>query len=65
MACSNDCNAFNGGTSSIDYGSAGFSSPGVIPEPSTFLLLGFGLAGLARVGRRHRKQSQPGPLSAW
>ncbi len=54
---SNDCNAFNGGTGSVDYGSAGFSSPaGVSPEPSTVLLLGFGLAGLARVGRRrHRK----------
>ena len=54
---SNDCNAFNGGTSSSDYGSAGFSGGfgggQSIPEPGTFALLGLGLVGF-RVSRRQR-----------
>ena len=53
---SNDCNAFNGGTSE-DFGSGGFSGgfggAQTVSEPGTFALLGLGLAAFT-VGQRRR-----------
>lgn len=54
---SNDCNAFNAGTSSSDHGSVGFSGgfsvSQTVPEPGTLALFGIGLVGFACRQRRH------------
>lgn len=49
-----------GGASAIDGGSVNFNAfqPTVIPEPTTMLLLGTGLAGVAAKLRRRRKSAE-------
>lgn len=51
----NDCTAFNGGTTSSDNGSAGYSggfaAAQAIAEPRTFALAGLGLAGIGLMRR--------------
>ncbi len=51
---SNDCNAYNGGTSITDYGSGGFGggSSQPIPEPASLPLVLIGLLGAASMSRR-------------
>ena len=51
---SNDCAAFNDGTSITDFGSKGFSSTAV-PVPAATWLFASGLFGLANMVRRKRK----------
>ncbi|RRQ22249.1 ice-binding family protein [Thiohalobacter thiocyanaticus] len=46
---SNDCNAFDGGTSRSDFGSAGFSA---VPLPPALWLFGSGLLGMVGISRR-------------
>ena len=54
---SNDCNAFNAGTSISDYGSVGFSGgftrSETVSEPGMLSLFGIGLVGFAFRQRRH------------
>jgi hypothetical protein len=66
---SNDCSLYNTGTGysaagPSDFGSYGFSgAPQVgVPEPGTFLLLGFGLAALVMFSGR--RPSPEGPLAS-
>jgi len=52
---SNDCNAYNGGTTRTDYGSGGFGGGGSIqsiPEPASLALALVGLLGAASMSRR-------------
>jgi type VI secretion system secreted protein VgrG len=51
---SNDCTAQNFGSDRSDFGSSGFSgvSSSAVPEPSTWLLLSSGLAGIAAWRRK-------------
>jgi len=53
---SNDCAAYNGSTTRIDYGSVGFSGGQPVPEPATLGLLGIGLFGIASQLRRKNTQ---------
>lgn len=51
---SNDCVAFNDGTSRTDYGSGGFANAEVtaVPVPAAVWLLGSGLLGMFGIARR-------------
>ena len=53
---SNDCTAYNAGTTRTDFGSAGFSGGQPVPEPATLALLGIGLFGIASQLRRKNKE---------
>ena len=57
---SNNCSAFNNGSGTSDFGSAGFSgSSGIaaIPEPGTIVLLSVGFLSLAAVSFRRKRVS--------
>ncbi len=57
---SNDCGVQNFESGRDDFGSAGFSAPGVmtpVPEPETYAMLSMGLGLLAWVGRRKVSQA--------
>jgi hypothetical protein len=52
---SNSCSAYDNGSGRTDFGSAGFSGGGNVPEPGTIVLLSIGLIGLAAFSRVLRK----------
>lgn len=57
---SNDCNAYNGGTTRTDFGSGGFGGGGSsqpIPEPASLALALVGLLGAASLSRRPALQA--------